>query len=122
MMTEGVSAPQDMPGANKQQNTEAQCSVLHDAQACGNAAHVPLRTYLQVQHDLERGLIAAERDCSCFVPATRADAMAALRMLKSEYLVSPFKGLYARRSSWMELDTSQQTLHIMRGINQLHPA
>ena len=48
--------------------------------------------------------------------------MAALRMLKSEYLVSPFKGLYARRSSWVELDTSQQTLHIMRGINQLHPA
>lgn len=122
MMAEGVGAPQDTLGANKQQNTEAQCSALHDAQACGNAAHVPLRTYLQVQHDLERGLVSAERDGSCFVPTTRADAMAALRMLKSDYLVSPFKGLYARRSSWVGLDTSQQTLHIMRGITRLHPA
>lgn len=76
----------------------------------------------KVEREL-RGLFAeAEGRGACLRPAEeRVRAACARRTGEDGELVSPLRGLYARRAWWDELGYSGQTLAIMRSLQAAHP-
>ncbi len=64
----------------------------------------------------------SERQGLCLATKDRCLRKALLTRACAGMLVSPAPGLFARASHWHGLTPSTKSLHIMRGMHQLHPS
>lgn len=77
----------------------------------------------KVERELRGLFAAAEERGACLRPAEeRVRAACARRTGEEGALVSPARGLYARRVWWDALGFSGQTLALMRSLQEAHPA
>lgn len=75
----------------------------------------------EVEERLGMCLDAAEGELSCLVPDEKKDRQALDRRIRRKTVVSPVPGLYARFSTWSELDPKERALFVMRGLSRRHP-
>ena len=76
----------------------------------------------KVERELQELFAEAEARGACATPAEKRLQVACLRRTgETGTVVSPARGLFARRSWWTELDFSKQTLAIMRAVQRRHP-
>lgn len=65
---------------------------------------------------------AAEAESSCLVPQTRTDQQLLRTLVRKGQVVSPVKGIYARKPYWIALDEEGRAHHILRGLACKHPS
>lgn len=80
----------------------------------------------KVDDRVEYQLSIAESEQSCLVAFRPAERRALARRVNEdegsdEGLVTPFPGMYARRSTWKELEPDEQALWVVNGAAALHP-
>lgn len=76
----------------------------------------------KVERELRELFAEAEGRGACLRPANeRVRAACARRAGEDGEVVSPVRGLYARRTWWSALSFSEQTLAIMRSLQSAHP-
>lgn len=63
----------------------------------------------------------AERQGRCLVPCSSADARWLQHAARRGEVLRPAEGLYARPDYWNNLSVPQRTLHVIRGLSQMHP-
>lgn len=71
--------------------------------------------------DIASAFERAERESTCLVPTDRRLAEALRRKKGAGSVVSPRKGLFARRAYWDGLSPAQKEIHLLKGLAQLHP-
>lgn len=74
-------------------------------------------------HDVElaRLFLCAERSRLCLVPSSPRIRELLRRQIDQGKAIRPVRGLYARASYWRALAKPQQTIHILRTLQKLHP-
>lgn len=75
----------------------------------------------EVDRRISLALEEAERERRCLVAPDKADRDAIYRRLDKGEIVSPFRGLYARASTWSKLSDPQKTCWAAQGLAILHP-
>ncbi len=73
------------------------------------------------EKDMASAFERAEREGACLVPADRHLAEVLRRKVKTCDVVSPRRGLFARRVYWEGLSPEQKETHLLRGLARLHP-
>ena len=76
----------------------------------------------KVERELQTLFAEAEARGACATPSEKRLQVACLRRTgETGSVVSPARGIFARRCWWAELDFSKQTLAIMRAVQRRHP-
>lgn len=75
-----------------------------------------------IDQELERLFIAAERSQTCLVGPNERIARLLNQRARRGSAVRPRRSLFARPAYWNALEPDEQALHIIRGLQQLHPS
>lgn len=70
---------------------------------------------------LEQLIEEAENNSRCIAGTTPRDTARLRRAAAAGKLISPFPRLYARKTYWANLKRREKSLHILKGLQLLHP-
>ena len=80
------------------------------------------RAIMRANPSIEHLLDQAQADRRCAIGATSADRRALAARVHSGSIVTPYRGMYARRDYWDALNPIDRTLHTVRALALQHPA
>ena len=71
--------------------------------------------------EIARLFLHVERTKTCLVPSCERVRLILQRQIENGKVVRPTRGMYARGSYWSGLTRFEQTLHVLRTVQHLHP-